>query len=339
MLQLTFMFPYFDYTPLCCTTQMAEVFSVVSVRTSHSVRYFPRVFFLYFCIFHFYFFSFPFGFSYVALFTAVLFLQHSFLFCWNNYEVPALTEGAVSAIRPRATSGAIPWAPTGRPPVLSTDREPVESGPHNSSPLSSQVELSRRIQRQLMANMVPIATVADPGSTPVSSSPDDSDASDVPRSPNRNSRLRSPWNRFLGARTGASGTTQQRGREQYLERSDDPAPGQSGQSVAVDPANSELGQGHGRDSGWDEYVPLDSDEGGRFQRESILNVNHSRRSVGQDHGSIGVSVSDSSSSIRGEDTGQPDGRTTNPPSNFSSRQNFVYGEYQEEDSGSSMLFG
>lgn len=45
-----------------------------------------QVFFLYFTLFHVYFFSFPFGFSYLALVTTVLFLQHSMLFCWNRYE-------------------------------------------------------------------------------------------------------------------------------------------------------------------------------------------------------------------------------------------------------------
>eukprot|EP01041_Mallomonas_annulata_P010174 gene10174-21207_t len=108
---------------------MAEVFSVVSVRTLHSVRFFPRVFFLYFCIFHFYFFSFPFGFSYVALFTTVLFLQHSLLFCWNHYEVPAIETGRISAFRPRATSTAIPWAPSAGPlPSPSPTSEEVPGG-------------------------------------------------------------------------------------------------------------------------------------------------------------------------------------------------------------------
>lgn len=45
-----------------------------------------QVFFLYFTLFHVYFFSFPFGFSYLALITTVLFLQHSMLFFWNRYE-------------------------------------------------------------------------------------------------------------------------------------------------------------------------------------------------------------------------------------------------------------
>ncbi|CAN0023683.1 unnamed protein product, partial [Ectocarpus sp. 8 AP-2014] len=65
---------------------LCEVYSVVSVRTAVCIRFFPQVFFLYFTLFHVYFFSFPFGFSYLALVTTVLFLQHSMLFCWNRYE-------------------------------------------------------------------------------------------------------------------------------------------------------------------------------------------------------------------------------------------------------------
>jgi hypothetical protein len=135
---------------------MCEVYSVICVRTTTSIRFFPRVFFFYFSLFHIYFFryvrthcsvcmhahyckclialsdcskhcfccvnytaqphlpytashlavcssavlyvsvvlcdtylfvhlhSFPFGFSYLALVTTVLFLQHSMLFFWNR---------------------------------------------------------------------------------------------------------------------------------------------------------------------------------------------------------------------------------------------------------------
>lgn len=49
-----------------------------------------QVFFMYFTLFHVYFFSFPFGFSYLALVTTVLFLQHSMLFFWNTYEASLL---------------------------------------------------------------------------------------------------------------------------------------------------------------------------------------------------------------------------------------------------------
>ncbi|KAG5184237.1 hypothetical protein JKP88DRAFT_290025 [Tribonema minus] len=63
---------------------MCEVYSVISVRTSTSIRFFPRVVSFYFALFHVYFFSFPFGFSYLALVSTVLFLQHSMLYFWNS---------------------------------------------------------------------------------------------------------------------------------------------------------------------------------------------------------------------------------------------------------------
>lgn len=65
----------------------------------------PQVFFLYFTLFHVYFFSFPFGFSYLALVTTVLFLQHSMLFCWNRYEASGGSSGEIgflfSAVKQR----------------------------------------------------------------------------------------------------------------------------------------------------------------------------------------------------------------------------------------------
>ena len=38
---------------------------VFSVRTAASIYYFPKMYLCYFSLFHIYFFSFPFGFSYV----------------------------------------------------------------------------------------------------------------------------------------------------------------------------------------------------------------------------------------------------------------------------------
>ena len=79
----------------------AEVFSTISLRTKQSIQHFPSVFFLYFCLFHFYFFAFPFGFSYFALFTVVLFLTHAMFCFWNYCEVPAFEAGLITALHPR----------------------------------------------------------------------------------------------------------------------------------------------------------------------------------------------------------------------------------------------
>lgn len=80
---------------------MSEVYSVISLRTMPSVRYFPTIFLYYFVLFHIYFFSYPYGFSYLALFTTVLFLQHAMIHFWNKYEVPAFEQGHINAMTPR----------------------------------------------------------------------------------------------------------------------------------------------------------------------------------------------------------------------------------------------
>ena len=86
---------------------LSEIFSVICLRAFPSIRFFPRAFFFYFCLFHIYFFSFPFGFSYLALFTTVLFIQHSMVFCWNTFEIPALESGLITALTPRVGMGSI----------------------------------------------------------------------------------------------------------------------------------------------------------------------------------------------------------------------------------------
>lgn len=72
-----------------------------SIRTIHSSIYFPQVFFAYFLLFHIYYFSCPFGFSYAALISTVLFLLHAMIFFWNRYELPAVLSGQVSRESPR----------------------------------------------------------------------------------------------------------------------------------------------------------------------------------------------------------------------------------------------
>ena len=143
---------------------MGEVFSVVSVRTLPSIRFFPRAFFLYFALFHIYFFSFPFGFSYVALFTTVMFLQHAMLHCLNRYELPALESGQVNAHRPRLTSGIIGWIQPGETSNNTSTSEILGSVTGYPSSLAmtltAHVELSRQIQRsQLAAMMTPNSAV------------------------------------------------------------------------------------------------------------------------------------------------------------------------------------
>ncbi|POM66471.1 Hypothetical protein PHPALM_17664 [Phytophthora palmivora] len=80
---------------------VGESFSVISVRTRLSQAYFPPLFFCLFTFFHVYLFSFPFGFSYVALGAMSILLLQLMLFFWNCFEIPALNRGEISRMRPR----------------------------------------------------------------------------------------------------------------------------------------------------------------------------------------------------------------------------------------------
>ncbi|TQE06271.1 hypothetical protein C1H46_008120 [Malus baccata] len=69
---------------------LSELFTLISVRTPISMKFFPRFFLIYFLVFHIYFFSYTYGFSYLALSTAAAFMQHLILYFWNRFEVPTL---------------------------------------------------------------------------------------------------------------------------------------------------------------------------------------------------------------------------------------------------------
>jgi hypothetical protein len=77
-----------------------------SLRTVPSIRFFPSIYFSYFCAFHIYFFSFPYGFTYVALATTVLFILHAMMYFYNVYEIPAFEDGTINAVNPRADRAA-----------------------------------------------------------------------------------------------------------------------------------------------------------------------------------------------------------------------------------------
>ena len=122
---------------------LSEIFSVICLRTYPTISFFPRAFFFYFSLFHIYFFSFPFGFSYLALFTAVLFIQHSMIFCWNNYEIPALESGVITALTLRVGMGP------GVRDLRTGDGTPVTPlGPLEQRRFSAQGILSAQSDRQ-----------------------------------------------------------------------------------------------------------------------------------------------------------------------------------------------
>ncbi|XP_074568729.1 membralin-like protein At1g60995 isoform X2 [Curcuma longa] len=91
---LFFLFEFYDDQLLAILVLtlvwLCELFTMISVRTTISMQFFPRFFLLYFLVFHIYFFSYPHGFSYVAFSAMAAFMQHLILYFWNRFEVPAL---------------------------------------------------------------------------------------------------------------------------------------------------------------------------------------------------------------------------------------------------------
>ncbi|PKA61948.1 hypothetical protein AXF42_Ash019154 [Apostasia shenzhenica] len=91
---LFFLFEFYDDQLLAflvlTLVWLCELFTMISVRTSISMQFFPRFFLLYFLVFHIYFFSYAYGFSYLAFSTTAAFMQHLILYFWNRFEVPAL---------------------------------------------------------------------------------------------------------------------------------------------------------------------------------------------------------------------------------------------------------
>ncbi|KAM3714667.1 hypothetical protein ACB098_01G354800 [Castanea mollissima] len=91
---LFFLFEFYDDQLLAfmvlILVWLSELFTLISVRTPISMKFFPRFFLLYFLVFHIYFFSYAYGFSYLALSTTAAFMQHLVLYFWNRFEVPAL---------------------------------------------------------------------------------------------------------------------------------------------------------------------------------------------------------------------------------------------------------
>jgi len=79
-----------------------EVFSLICLRSSQGLAYFPYFYFLLFLLFHVYQSAFSdHGFVYVALTVVWCFILHLMVFFWHRYELPALMLGAVTIDRPR----------------------------------------------------------------------------------------------------------------------------------------------------------------------------------------------------------------------------------------------
>jgi len=88
---------------------MWEYFAMIFIRSSSGIRFFPRVALLFFVLFHFYFYSFTYGFFNEALCCVGVAMVGVMVYCVNALEVPALARGAVSFEHPRAFYMELGW--------------------------------------------------------------------------------------------------------------------------------------------------------------------------------------------------------------------------------------
>ena len=119
---------------LLLTVWLCESYTVLFTRTSTSMLYFPKLFALYFLMFAVYFFSFPYGFHYIAIALTASQLCTCMAYYLFAYEIPAVEEGRISIHRPRmlvlrrSEGDAQQRARTGAPPAAMTGGGGARSG-------------------------------------------------------------------------------------------------------------------------------------------------------------------------------------------------------------------
>jgi len=114
-----------------------EYFSMVFVRSALSVHFFPRLTFLYFLLYHIYFYSVPYGYFDVALIPLFLFMFHAMLYTILGLEAPNAARGVVNVECPREVYNRLSW----HEPVAALPAEWTMFLPLNSrlSPLHDRV--------------------------------------------------------------------------------------------------------------------------------------------------------------------------------------------------------
>jgi hypothetical protein len=97
---LFFLFEFFDNQLLAfcvlVVAWIAEVTVMLGWRSGLSIYILPRAFAAYLLAFHIYFFSFPLGFSWLALFTCAAFMQHTVFLVFSRFESPRLRAEATT---------------------------------------------------------------------------------------------------------------------------------------------------------------------------------------------------------------------------------------------------
>lgn len=86
-----------------------EYYSMIYVRTRNSIHVFPRVSFALYLMYHFYLYSYPFGFHVLALLVLFLYSSCAMTYCVRKYELQAFYRGVVNIDRPRMMHNTVPW--------------------------------------------------------------------------------------------------------------------------------------------------------------------------------------------------------------------------------------
>ena len=82
---------------------------MVFVRSALSVHFFPRVTFLYFFLYHVYFYSVPYGYFDVALIPLFLLMLHAMLYTILGLEAPNARGGVINVECPREVFNRLSW--------------------------------------------------------------------------------------------------------------------------------------------------------------------------------------------------------------------------------------
>ena len=90
-------------------TMIWEYFSMVFIRSALSVYFFPRLCFLYFLLYHCYFYSVPYGYFDVALIPLFMFMVHAMLYTILGLELPNAARGVINVECPREVYNRLSW--------------------------------------------------------------------------------------------------------------------------------------------------------------------------------------------------------------------------------------
>ena len=86
-----------------------EYYSMIYVRSTSSIIFFPRASVALFLIYHFYLYSQPFGFHLLALLVMFMYLLALMIHCVRKYEIEVYYRGLVSIDQPRQLYNSLPW--------------------------------------------------------------------------------------------------------------------------------------------------------------------------------------------------------------------------------------